>query len=237
VSGKSPVWVVILGAAFAALAAESSRAPVLIELFTSEGCSSCPPADKLLEQLDPRAVVLSEHVDYWDHDGWKDPHSSPLFTLRQQSYGRHLGVDEVYTPEMIIDGAAEFNGSDSRRALAEIEKAAQHQKAAVHLTRTDAGVQIAIDDAPRASSVWLALAENTAASQVSAGENKGRHLQHVAVVRSFKKIGAIKKGEPFRKLVEIPSEDAGRRVVVFLQDSATGPVTGAAVLEPHNPAP
>jgi hypothetical protein len=219
---------VFLIVAFAAQAAEPTRAPVLIELFTSEGCSSCPPADKLLEQLDPRAIVLSEHVDYWDHQGWKDPHSSPQFTHRQQNYATHLGVDGVYTPEMVIDGVTEFNGSDSRRALSEIAKALDRRKATVHLARTDAGIQVAIDDAPRSSAVWLALAENTVVSQVSAGENKGSRLHHVAVVLSLKKIGSVKKGESLRKVVESTTH----RVVVFLQDSDSGPITGAAVLEP-----
>lgn len=230
-SAGSPLWVVTLAAVFTLGAAEPSRAPVLIELFTSEGCSSCPPADKVLEQLDSRAIVLSEHVDYWNHDGWKDPNSSPLFTQRQEAYVRHLGIESAYTPQMVIDGSVEFNGSDGGRAVAEIEKAGARKKAAVHLTRADVGLQIAIDDAPRSTSVWLAFAENDAVSQVSAGENKGRRLHHVAVVRTLKKVGAVKKGEPFHKLVELSHEDAARRIVVFLQDPGS-PISGAAILQP-----
>ncbi len=230
--GRPQVLFLIFGAAFAVPAAGPPRSPVLVELFTSEGCSVCPPADKLLAELDPRVVVLSEHVDYWDHEGWKDRYSSPQFTQRQESYVRHLGLDGAYTPEMVIDGVAEFNGSDSRRALAEIAKAPNRPKAAIHLTRSDAGIQIAIDSPPRTTAVYLAFAENTAVSQVAGGENKGRQLRHVAVVRSLKKIGAVKKGEPFHKLVEVPRDDTARRVIVFLQDADNGPVTGAAVLEP-----
>src|SRR5438270_391996 len=97
---------------------QPSRAPVLVELFTSEGCSSCPPADRLLEQLDSHAIVLSEHVDYWDHQGWKDPWSSAQNTRRQESYGRGMGVDGAYTPQMIVDGSVVFNGSAAHRAAA-----------------------------------------------------------------------------------------------------------------------
>jgi hypothetical protein len=234
---KPLVWVVILGAASAVLATEPSRAPVLVELFTSEGCSSCPPADRILEQLDSHAVVLSEHVDYWDHEGWKDRYSSHALTQRQENYARHFGIDGPYTPEMVIDGRAEFNGSDGRRAQAEIAKALEGRKAAIRLSRSAAGIEIAIDDAPHSSAVWLVLAENAADTQVSGGENNGKHLHHVAIVRSLKKIGAVKKNEPFHKVIELPREDAARRLVVFLQDSDSGPVAGAAVLEPHNPAP
>src|SRR5579872_6741309 len=130
----------LLGELLAAVAAENSRAPVLVELFTSEGCSSCPPADRLLAQLDSHAIVLSEHVDYWDHEGWKDPYSSPQFTQRQQSYGRQFGLKSVYTPELVVDGAVEFVGNDGGRAAAEISKAEQRKKATVRIARTEAGI-------------------------------------------------------------------------------------------------
>jgi hypothetical protein len=219
------------GVLFAAVAAEPSRTPVLVELFTSEGCSSCPPADRLLEQLDPHVIVLSEHVDYWNHLGWKDPFSSAQFTQRQETYERQLGVNGPYTPQMVVDGAAELNGSDGPRARAEIAKAARGRKASVRLTRSDSGIDIHIADADRAGSVYLVLAENAASSQVAAGENKGKQLHHVAIVRSMKKIGTVKRGEAFDKLVELPHGAPGQRVVVFVQDSDQGQVRGAAVLE------
>src|ERR1017187_9202440 len=107
------VCLIVLSAA----AAGPERLPVLVELFTSEGCSSCPPADRLLQQLDSRSIVLSEHVDYWDHQGWKDRFSSHAFTVRQESYTRLFGLDSSYTPEMVIDGAAEFSGGNSAPAV------------------------------------------------------------------------------------------------------------------------
>ena len=217
-------------AALSALAADSPRAPVLVELFTSEGCSSCPPADRLLERLDPRAVVLSEHVDYWDHLGWKDRFSAHAFTERQEAYAREFGLDSPYTPQMVVDGAAEFSGADAGRAGEEIGKSARRAKAEIRLSRTGTGVQVEISGAPNAAGIWLAVADDAASSKVAAGENQGRDLHHVAVVRSLRRIGSVKRGGSFANAIALPGDAAPQRVVVFLQEAGQGRVLGAAML-------
>ena len=145
-----------LGSSLLSAGADSSRAPVLVELFTSEGCSSCPPADRLLESLDPQAIVLSEHVDYWDHLGWRDPFSLHANTLRQEAYARGFRIDGAYTPQMVIDGVTEFEGNDERRVRDEFARARSREKIGVHLSRTASGVRVQIDRAAKASDVWLA---------------------------------------------------------------------------------
>jgi hypothetical protein len=217
-----------LGATFAADGADLSRAPVLVELFTSEGCSSCPPADRLLESLDPLAIVLSEHVDYWDRLGWRDPYSGHANTERQEAYARGFGITGPYTPQMVIDGITEFVGNDGRRAMEEIGRARLRQKIGVHLLRTTAGVEVQIDAAARAADVWLALADESGTSQVDAGENQGRRLHHVAILRSLRKIGAVKRGGGFARNIELPP-GAGR-VIVFVQEGGLGKVYGVAIL-------
>ena len=209
-----------------------SRSAVLVELFTSEGCSSCPPADRVLEKLDSQAIVLSEHVDYWNQLGWKDPFSSAAVTARQQAYSRMLRVDGVYTPEMVVDGEAEFNGSEGQRAVDAIAKASHKKKADVRIARTDGGLRVEVEGAPGGADVFLVLAEDSAASQVSAGENNGRHLHHVAVVRSMQKIGSVKRGASFSREMELPRTAGAQRVIVFLQESGPGRVSGAAMLAP-----
>ena len=217
-----------LGATFAADGALLSRAPVLVELFTSEGCSSCPPADRLLESLDPLAIVLSEHVDYWDRLGWRDPYSGHANTERQEAYARGFGIPGPYTPQMVIDGITEFVGNDGRRAMDEVARARLRPKIGVHLARTPAGVEVQIDAAARAADVWLALADESGTSQVAAGENQGRRLHHVAILRSLRKIGAVKRGGGFARSIEVPP-DAGR-VIVFVQEGGLGKVYGVAIL-------
>jgi hypothetical protein len=217
-----------LGSSLLAAGADSSRAPVLVELFTSEGCSSCPPADRLLETLDPQAIVLSEHVDYWDRLGWRDPFSLHANTQRQEAYARGFRIDGAYTPQMVIDGVTEFEGNDAQRATLEIDRARSREKIGVHLSRTAAGVRVEIDPAAKASNVWLALADNSGTSQVAAGENKGRSLHHVAILRSLRKIGAVKKDAGFAQTLDVPP-GAGR-VIVFVQDSGLGRVYGVGIL-------
>jgi hypothetical protein len=216
------------GAAMLASGADSTRVPVLIELFTSEGCSSCPPADRLLESLDSQAIVLSEHVDYWDRLGWRDPYSSHANTVRQETYARVFGKEGPYTPQMVIDGTTEFVGNDARRANEELTRARSREKIGVHLSRSAAGVQVHIDAAPKSADVWLALADDRGTQQVGSGENKGRTLRHVAILRSLHKIGTVKKGAGFEQTVEAPAD--GGRMIVFVQDGGVGRVYGVGAL-------
>jgi hypothetical protein len=188
----------------AGIAAESpaGRVPVLLELFTSEGCSSCPPADQLLRKLDseqpvPGAelIVLSEHVDYWNHLGWRDPFSSAQFSERQGAYARSLGGGDVYTPELVVDGAKGLNGSNEGEARREIQSALREPMTPIHLQVGPAKISIHIDRAVEGT-LYLALAHDAAKSQVLRGENSGRALAHVAVVYSLQKIAKLDRKSP-----------------------------------------
>ena len=222
-------------------------APVLVELFTSEGCSSCPPADALLQTFDTQPfpgaqlIVLSEHVDYWNHIGWTDPYSSRAYSERQSAYANHLRLDSSYTPQMIVDGTDEFVGNSSSEARKAFGKAIKTEKIPVQISGATlennllrAHVEVGTLPAhSRKADVIFAVALNHAESQVARGENAGRRLTHVAVVRSLYKAGGVDAGKPFSQDVSVKLESgldpAGLRVIAFVQEPGPGRILGAAV--------
>ncbi|MFZ0860347.1 MAG: DUF1223 domain-containing protein [Candidatus Sulfotelmatobacter sp.] len=227
--------------------------PVLLELFTSEGCSSCPPADVLLKKLDAgqpipgaRLIVLSEHVTYWDHDGWKDPNSSSSLTDRQSSYESALGVKTLYTPQMIVDGTQEMRLSDPQQIKDSLEKAAATPKVLVRIgevtvdpgnpTVLRARIETDVNFEKHNADMYVAVALDHVESQVLRGENGGKHLVHVAVVQELAKVGKLPKGKSFAQDVQLklkPGTDPKNiRLVALVQESGPGKVLGAALWTP-----
>ncbi|HEX4166239.1 MAG TPA: DUF1223 domain-containing protein [Bryobacteraceae bacterium] len=233
--------------------AQGARSPVLVELFTSECCSSFPPIDALVQQLDasqpfPNAqlIVLSEHVDYWNHDGWKDPYSSSLFTERQNAYVHALGLSEPYTPQIVVDGNEVLKSYTPQQISQIFEKAAAAPQIPVHivaLSVEDKGqpvVQARIEADGEAVShnadVYLAVALEHAESQVSAGENNGKRLTHVAVVQYLKRLGRLESGKSFGQDCQVKlkkgTDPANLRVVAFVQEPGPGKVLGTVLRKP-----
>ena len=220
------------------------RVPVLVELFTSEGCSDCPPADALLGQLDAkqpiagaRAIVLSEHVTYWDRQGWRDPYSLDAMTDRQETYERHFGLESSYTPQMVVDGATQFVGGNTRALVSAIEGAAKSAKQPLTIenAKWDHGfATFSIHGtAPAGAKLLAVLAADATHQEVSSGENAGRTLHHVAVVRVMKELGTDTADGRALKLsggdLNHKEESEGPvRLVVFWVDHKTGRVLGAA---------
>ncbi len=221
--------------------------PVLIELFTSEGCSSCPPADTLLAKLvteQPIAGVevvgLSLHVDYWNRLGWVDPFSKAEFTHRQNDYATIWGVSRIYTPQAVVDGSKEFVGSDWAAAREHIRAAAAIPKVPVTIEldaqspgsdRVLARIVVSPSTA-RASKVhvFVALAEDGLVSDVGRGENANRKLSHVAVVRSLKRVAQLDATKGLVTTETLRLDAAWRpdrlRIVVVVQDPVSRQVIG-----------
>ena len=234
---------------------DNSRTPVLVELFTSEGCSDCPPADALLERLDRsqpvrgvELIALSEHVDYWNDIGWRDPYSLHEYSERQGAYAGHFRIGSVYTPQMVVDGHFEFVGSDERGAIAAIEDAAKTAKvpvsiSSIHLEagnvvnlHVDAG-QLLSSSAASSADVLIATADESDESHVSRGENAGRTLKHIAVLRTLTRIGTVDQSGEFSKDVRIHINrgNAGNlRVIAIVQEAPIGRVLGAGSVRLSN---
>jgi hypothetical protein len=242
-----------LAAAFAVLAAgsraEVATVPVLIELFTAEGCSSCPPADQFLGRLDAaqpipgaRLIVLSEHVDYWDRQGWADPYASKEFTDRQVAYERKLKVSEPFTPQFVVDGTMDMRLSRRDQITKHLLAAAAAPKIPVSIESVDVGggadpaikgvVRVAGVTGDRPCELFVGIALDHADTQVLRGENRGQHLTHVAVLRELVRIGTVAPGaasnQSFSVALRPGLEHAPLRVIAFVQQPGPGAVLGAA---------
>jgi hypothetical protein len=231
-----------------------AREPVVVELFTSEGCSSCPPADALLAALDTRQpfgsaeiIAIEEHVTYWDEQGWKDPFSSSSWTTRQYDYAGPLHNGNPYTPQMVVDGTAGFVGSGGIKARQEIEKAAATRKAKVEISEVSpiqnnsVALKISVEKlfgaAPKdTAEVILAVTESGLHSSVKGGENVGKELQHSPVLRELKVIGVVGKngqeGFAAQPVVKLDSKwNVGNlRAVVFVQERKSRRILAAGTV-------
>ncbi len=231
-------------------AMDSGRKPVLVELFTSEGCSDCPPAEALALKMEQQPIpgvdliVLEEHVDYWNHQGWVDPFSSMEWTERQRIYVGRVN-SSPYSPEMVVDGQSQFIGSNGRAAQAAIEKAARGAETNVTIAAgkdskdsQDFAVSVgklAGNAANDQAEVWLAVVEDGLHSSVKAGENAGHVLYHAAVLRSLHKIGVAEaEGDAaaFTGNARVKFKSSWKRenlhVVVFVQEKKSLAILGAA---------
>jgi hypothetical protein len=232
--------------------ANSPAVPVVLELFTSEGCSSCPPADALLAKLEAQqpiantqVIALEEHVDYWNNGGWMDPFSGREWTTRQQDYAAVLKNQNPYTPQIIVDGHTEFVGNREGSALEAIEKAAAQPKAHVTLSLNSSAkpgteqAAVTVDQLTAAKhgdkpEVWLAITEGGLHSAVSAGENAGSDVHHASVVRAFRKLGSINlnKESSYSGTSPVRLDSSWKRqnvrVVVFVQEQKSRQILGAA---------
>ena len=170
------------------LAMAARASPVVLELFTSQGCSSCPPADALLGELAqrPDVIALAWHVDYWNYLGWKDPYADRRWTDCQRQYAQHLR-DEVYTPAMVVNGATMLVGSD-RRGVAQAMTRAPALSASVSLVRTATGLLVEGGNWPLGATAQLVVYDAEVATSVRAGENAGRQLKEFRIVRETRDV-------------------------------------------------
>ena len=231
--GLAAVLAVLIALAPGAAPAEQ---PVVVELFTSQGCSSCPPADRLIGELAMRddVIALSLHVDYWDYIGWKDPFGSPQNTERQRRYAEELGLRYVYTPQIVIDGRIDVVGSRRSEVLAGIRAAARRGKAVEVIFQPEDGGRVIIPagHAPeRGATIWLAVYDHSYETEIKRGENAGRTIENTHVVRRMERLGTW-TGE--RLEIPLNLDSASTRdnygCAVIVQQGRNGPILGAGLM-------
>jgi hypothetical protein len=218
------VFGVMTGAACAA------PRPVVVELFTSQGCSDCPPADALLRHVqatDPDILTLDLHVTYWDNGAWMDPFSLQAATDLQNRYASLRGSTEVYTPEAVVDGKAQFVGSDKAAMAAAIERAraanTRSDATPMSVSTSKGELSVRVGPGTGIATVWLFGFDPERTTKVRGGENGGTTLMEVNVVRSITKLGSW-NGQPLERSIQVP---AGTKFAVLLQRS-DGTILGTA---------
>lgn len=223
-----------------------SSSVVIVELFTSEGCSSCPPADALLSKVHLKetsagqlVVGISEHVTYWNHLGWTDPYSSQVFTDRQSTYASRLSPEGPYTPQMVVDGRDQFVGSDGSALLRALDQDTRHSRINVRINSAvlsggslEIGFTIS-GNASKALDIIAVVTDDTDRTNVRHGENGGRWLQHVSVARVLARVATVRGEEDESVRLSLPEGflnvvDASHHLVLFAQEPHQGAILGAA---------
>ena len=236
---------IALGGSACAVAQNEPRV-VLVELFTSEGCSSCPPADALLKRLNglktgagQTVVGISEHVTYWNQGGWTDPFSAELYTNRQREYAQRFDLESVYTPQMVINGQQQIVGGDTPEIVRAVNLDAKQDEGvspvrvlieAATVQENKIRVSYKVSGALRGkANVWAVVADDLARSSVLKGENGGRTLEHVSVARGMTKVGKAVSEQATTVMLENPGRiegqpKTGRHLILFVQREAVGQV-------------
>jgi hypothetical protein len=230
-----------LAAANQPVPASTVPRPVVVELFTSQGCSSCPPADALLGELARRkdVVALAFHVDYWDYIGWRDPFASPAATERQRDYARALGLRMVYTPQIVVGGRGDAVGSDREAVQTLIAAASREQQVEIGFSRDAEGhlfVELPDDRGfDGGATVWLAVFDRERETPVARGENAGATLDSYNVVREWRRLGDW-SGAAQRLPMPMAPDTAAKHdgCAVIVQRGEAGAVLGAAILPIRN---
>lgn len=224
-----------------ALAASGNHGhPVVVELFTSQGCYSCPPADKYLGELKKRddVIALAFHIDYWDYIGWKDPFASPASTDRQRRYGKALGLWSIYTPQMVIDGRLEGVGSRTGEIadkIARVGAMSPADRVTIPLSAQRSGNRVSVKieggAAPREGDIWMVAYDDSHTTEVRRGENAGKSLEEYNIVRGIRRVGEW-TGESISADYDVAEWlGAADNVAILLQEKGQGAIYGAATVK------
>lgn len=222
--------------------AEKKKTFVMLELFTSEGCPTCPPADANLASIEreqsfagTEVVTLALHVDYWNSVSWKDVYSSPLFSRRQKLYEQALKIDQSYTPQMVVDGRFEFTGVNMTKARKSITDAAKIQKASIEMTAANEKLKIKINDAPahQDASIFLAITEDKLTSNRKINKTSDKNPAHVSVVRNLTPIGMLTAAQTSLELetalqIQPDWKRENLKIVVFIQENTSRKILGVS---------